>query len=112
MAPPSDFRYPVIMLKVVVLPEPFGPIRAVIVPFSTEKEQSSTAVTPPKRLLSLSTSNNAVIVPLPAILSSSQRPAPWSPQAPSRVSAFPLARAHLDCAIGRRSSAGFRAAAA
>src|SRR6516225_7161590 len=54
------------MLKAVVLPEPFGPIRAVIVPSSTEKLQSSTAATPPKRLLRPSTSSSAVMLPPPA----------------------------------------------
>src|SRR5258706_15849067 len=59
------------MLNAVVLPDPFGPIRAVIVPSATEKLQPSTAITPPKRLLSLSTSNSAVIAPRPAARRSS-----------------------------------------
>src|SRR5215831_11552138 len=62
------------MLKAVVLPDPFGPIRAVIVPSATEKLQPSTAITPPKRLLSLSTSNSAVIALSPAARRSSPRP--------------------------------------
>src|SRR6476660_1421337 len=55
------------MLKAVVLPDPLGPIRAVIVPSSTEKLQPSTAITPPKRLLNPSTSSSAVIALRPAI---------------------------------------------
>ena len=38
------------MLKSVVLPAPFGPIRAVIEPASTSSDASATAATPPKRL--------------------------------------------------------------
>ena len=41
---PSSARIvPPIRLKAVVLPEPFGPIRPVIVPSSTVNEQPSTA---------------------------------------------------------------------
>ena len=40
-----------IRLKAVVLPEPFGPTSAVIEPSGTANEQSSTAVTPPKRFV-------------------------------------------------------------
>jgi len=36
-------------LKRVVLPEPFGPMSAVIVPSSTVSEQASSARRPPKR---------------------------------------------------------------
>src|SRR5258705_2480321 len=62
------------MLNAVVLPDPFGPISAVIVPSATEKLQPSTAVTPPKRLLSLSTSNSAVIAARPTARRSSPGP--------------------------------------
>ena len=37
-------------LKTVVLPDPLGPMSAVIEPSGTANEQSSTARTPPKRL--------------------------------------------------------------
>jgi hypothetical protein len=38
-------------LKVVVLPAPFGPIRAWIEPFLTLRETSLTAMNPPKLLV-------------------------------------------------------------
>src|SRR4029077_9159008 len=98
MTPASDLRYPVIMLKAVVLPEPFGPIRAVIVPSSTEKVQSSTAVTPPKRLLNPPTSNKAVIVLLLAVLQQSLRTAACSPRG---TPWFAVASACVDRAGGR-----------
>src|SRR5512144_2201561 len=42
-------------LKTVVLPAPFGPIKAVMVPFATSKDRSSTATRPPKRMERCST---------------------------------------------------------
>src|SRR5262245_47553328 len=39
------------MLKIVLLPDPFGPIRPRISPFSTENDTSLTAVKPPNRLV-------------------------------------------------------------
>src|SRR5258708_10570135 len=42
-------------LKTVVLPAPFGPIRAVIAPRWAVKERSLTAMRPPKRMLRCST---------------------------------------------------------
>src|SRR6266702_2602574 len=46
---PALCRYiPVIMLKSVVLPAPFGPMTPVMSPFDMEKETESSAVTPPK----------------------------------------------------------------
>src|SRR5690242_6331789 len=39
---------PLMMLNSVVLPAPLGPITPVMLPFSTLKETSSSAVTPPK----------------------------------------------------------------
>ena len=48
--PADDFRFPAIKLNSVVLPEPFGPIIPVIVPFLTFIEQSETAAKPPKYL--------------------------------------------------------------
>ena len=41
---------PPIRLKIVVLPEPFGPISAVIEPSGTANDAPSTARTPPKRI--------------------------------------------------------------
>src|ERR1700720_3867294 len=43
------------MLKIVLLPEPFGPIRPRISPCSTSNETLLTAVKPPKRFTSLLT---------------------------------------------------------
>ena len=40
-----------IRLKIVVLPEPLGPIRPVIEPSGTANEAPSTALTPPKRFV-------------------------------------------------------------
>src|SRR5437763_2534596 len=45
------------MLKIVLLPEPFGPIRPRISPSSTWNETLATAVKPPKRLTSPLTSS-------------------------------------------------------
>ena len=50
-APPSGLSWPLIMLKQVVLPAPFGPISARNSPSSTSKLTSSTACTPPNDLL-------------------------------------------------------------
>src|ERR1700680_3873683 len=47
-------------LNNVVLPAPFGPIRATTSPASTEKETRSSATTPPKRTLSSRTSSSAI----------------------------------------------------
>ena len=46
---------PATMLKMVVLPAPFGPIIPVMRPASIVKEQRSTAVRPPKRRVRPST---------------------------------------------------------
>ena len=51
--PEDDFKFPAIKLNKVVLPEPFGPIIPVIVPFFTFKEQSETAANPRKYLVKL-----------------------------------------------------------
>src|SRR6266536_4837545 len=46
-------------LKTVVLPDPLGPIRAVLVTSATVKEQWSSATPPPKRLVTPSTASSA-----------------------------------------------------
>src|SRR3989304_2334976 len=51
MLPESGFSKPLIKLKVVVLPAPFGPIRPSISPFFTSTLRSLTALSPPKDLL-------------------------------------------------------------
>src|ERR1700722_15232084 len=43
-------RVPDSMLKIVLFPEPFGPIRPSISPWSTVNDTLATAVKPPKRL--------------------------------------------------------------
>jgi hypothetical protein len=48
MVPPDGRMAPETMLKQVVLPAPFGPMRPTISPSSIWKERSSTAVRPPK----------------------------------------------------------------
>ena len=52
-----------IMLKAVVLPEPFGPISAVMVPSLTSNEQPFTAATPPKCFVKPSTPSKALTAP-------------------------------------------------
>jgi hypothetical protein len=48
-------------LKSVVLPAPFGPIRPQIAPRATSKETSRSAVTPPNRIVTPSTTNRAEV---------------------------------------------------
>src|SRR4051794_8998636 len=48
------------MLKIVLLPEPFGPIRPRISPFSTSNDTLLTAVKPPKRFTRPFTASTAV----------------------------------------------------
>src|SRR5262245_36032973 len=57
MRPASGRRWPVIRLKKVDLPAPFGPITAAISPRPIEKSTRSTAVKPSKRLLTPRTSS-------------------------------------------------------
>src|SRR5215475_71847 len=56
-------RKPVIRLKHVVLPAPFGPIKPTIAPSSTAKLTRLTATRPPKRTLSSSTSSRDTLAP-------------------------------------------------
>src|SRR5262245_51897211 len=56
-APASGRRRLVIRLKTVVLPEPLGPMRPTTVPAATSNEQSLTARTPPKILVSPDTAS-------------------------------------------------------
>src|SRR5699024_1662712 len=59
--PPSVGRYtPVNMLKTVVLPAPFGPIRPTSAPSSIFMDRSSTARRPPNEMPSLITSSIAI----------------------------------------------------
>src|SRR4029453_18665668 len=51
ISPPSACVRPLITLKSVVLPAPFGPISPVIEPSRTESVQPESASTPPKRLV-------------------------------------------------------------
>ena len=50
IVPPDEVSTPVIRLKVVLLPAPFGPISATISRAWTSKETSLTAITPPNCL--------------------------------------------------------------
>src|SRR5947207_5429500 len=50
------------MLKIVLLPEPFGPIRPRISPLSSLNEMLLTAVKPPKRLTSPATSSTRALL--------------------------------------------------
>src|SRR5580704_9834580 len=65
MRPLLGARNPLIMANKVVLPAPFGPIRAVMRPASTSSETLSTASNPPKRLLTpLTRSSGSTMGPL------------------------------------------------
>src|SRR6202043_3182747 len=55
MRPLLGVRNPLIIANKVVLPAPFGPISAVMRPDWTSSETLSTAINPPKRLLTPST---------------------------------------------------------
>ena len=68
--PPVGASVPAIRLKVVLLPEPFGPIRPRISPCSTSNDTRLTAVKPPNlfvssRTLSMRESAGADTAPLP-----------------------------------------------
>src|SRR5262245_27923104 len=60
MRPAVGCWRPVMTLKQVVLPAPFGPIRPVTVPSSTDRRAWLTAVTPPNRTTTSSTCSNAI----------------------------------------------------
>ena len=84
-SPPSAASAPAIRLKVVLLPEPFGPIRPRISPSATSKETRLTAVKPPKLLVRPST--DSIASPgsrAPALLG--RRCGPWAAAAPGRPS--------------------------
>ena len=51
------------------MPDPFGPINPTIEPCSTDIEISTLALTPPKDLLTFDTSNIAITLVPPALLS-------------------------------------------
>src|SRR5712691_3867684 len=72
--PPLGGRKPVIRLKQVVIPAPLGPIKPAIVPSSTEKLTSLTAVRPPNRTVRASTSSRDTAHP------ALTRASPESPQ--------------------------------
>src|SRR6266851_3953773 len=72
--PPLGGRKPVIRLKQVVFPAPLGPIKPAIVPSSTEKLTSLTAVRPPNRTVRASTSSSDTVRP------ALTRASPESPQ--------------------------------
>ena len=57
--PAVGFSVPETMLKMVLLPDPFGPMRPRISPFATSKDTSFTAVKPPKRFVSPATESIA-----------------------------------------------------
>src|ERR1700732_2801056 len=62
-SPPSRRMKPVTRLKTVVLPEPFGPISPVMLPSATDREQPSTATTPPNRLERFAISSRLIGTP-------------------------------------------------
>src|SRR5437899_2054569 len=65
ISPPSAGVRPLITLKSVVLPAPFGPMRPVIEPSRTESVHPASASTPPKRLVIPVTESSGVVADLP-----------------------------------------------
>src|SRR5260221_5303840 len=59
---------PLMQLRALVLPAPFGPISANNSPGSAANDTSSSTVRPPKRKLKCSTASSAIPPPRPAIL--------------------------------------------
>src|SRR3984893_3612048 len=64
MRPLLGIRNPLIIANKVVLPAPFGPMRAVMHPDRTLSETLSTASNPPKRLLTPSTRSSGSAIGL------------------------------------------------
>src|SRR5438552_3914036 len=60
--PAAGSSSPVIALKVVVLPAPFGPMSPVMQSASTSRSTSLTALSPPKRTVRPRTSSSATTV--------------------------------------------------
>src|SRR5262245_963716 len=60
MLPPLAGKMPVTRLKIVVLPEPFGPINPTISPSSTWRSKPWTACNPPKFFLRPTASSSAI----------------------------------------------------
>src|SRR5712691_5817053 len=69
MRPSLGVRRPEIMLNVVVLPAPLGPIIAVMAPRSRVNETCETATSPPKRMVTRSVASAAVpsVIDAPAM---------------------------------------------
>src|SRR5450759_217141 len=65
MRPLPGGKNPLIIENSVVLPAPFGPIKAVTRPASTASETSSIASRPPKRLLTCSTRSSGSAIGAP-----------------------------------------------
>ena len=63
--PLSERWLPVMRLKTVVLPAPFGPMSPTMVPSSTSKETSFTALSPPKDLVRSADPSRLMGLPLP-----------------------------------------------
>src|SRR5215210_6675971 len=59
---------PLMQLSTLVLPAPFGPIRANKSPLATAKDTSSRTVSPPKRSVRCSTASSAIPSPAAAVL--------------------------------------------
>ena len=58
--PCVGFTKPVTIENSVVFPDPLGPIRLTISPFSTSKDTSFTAISPPNAFVRHLTSNRAI----------------------------------------------------
>src|SRR5476651_1466861 len=59
---------PLMQFRTLVLPAPFGPIKAINSPGSTAKDTLSSTVRPPKRKLRPSIASSAIPSPRPTIL--------------------------------------------
>ena len=76
MVPPVGSVNPAIIRRVVVLPQPLPPNRAIISPWATCRSIPSTAVKSPKRLTRLFSSN--VAIPLPPYFTNISSPTSFS----------------------------------
>src|SRR6266705_5586903 len=95
--PADGESVPESMLKIVLLPEPFGPIRPRISPWSTLNDTLLTAVKPPNRLTKPSTTSTAVPSVDPGLATYSCRSCPPAAATRPRVAPGSSATPHTTC---------------
>src|SRR5882762_793661 len=115
--PPLGLYTRVITLNSVVLPAPFGPMRATTSPASTVKETRSSATTPPKRTLSSRISSSAISAQVYCELGRLANPllaraCPAARRAPPAAVALPLGRRQREAARHRALGVAAQAPAA